>query len=205
MTTSLSGSSGYSGPAGASVGQKMAGNIIPKGYKQGQLQQFTPEQMNLFRQMFSQVGPESFLSKLAGGDQSQFEALEAPAMRQFAGLQGDIASRFSGAGMGARRSSGFSQAQTSAAQQFAESLQSQRLGLQRQALMDLMGISESLLGQRPYEQFMVKKDPSFLQQLGLGLAGSAGQMGSMFGGLGLANWAGFLGNRGQMPQNQQIT
>jgi len=208
MSSSLTGAGGYYGPAGSTAGQKMAGNIIPKGYKQAQLQQFTPEQMNLFRQMFSQVGPESFLSKLAGGDPSQFEALEAPAMRQFGQLQSQIASRYSGVdpgAMSARRGSGFQGAQTSAAQQFAESLQAQRLGLQRQALMDLMGISESLLGQRPYEQFMVKKDPSFLQQLGLGLAGSAGQMGSMFGGLGLANWAGFLGNRGQMPQNQQIT
>lgn len=183
MSTSLLGGNGYMGPAGTSVGQKMSGNIIPKGYRQGQLQQFTPEQMNLFRQMFSQVGPESFLSKLAGGDQSQFEALEAPAMRQFAGLQGDIASRFSGAGMGARRSSGFGQAQTSAAQQFAESLQAQRLGLQRQALMDLMGISESLLGQRPYEQFMVQKQPSFLQQLGLGAASGFGQGLGMLPGL----------------------
>lgn len=178
MSSSLTGAGGYYGPAGSTAGQKMAGNIIPKGYRQGQIQQFTPEQMNLFRQMFSQVGPESFLSKLAGGDQSQFEALEAPAMRQFGQLQSQIASRYSGVdpgAMSARRGSGFQGAQTSAAQQFAESLQSQRLGLQRQALMDLMGISESLLGQRPYEQFLTQKQPSFLQQLGLGMAGGFGQ------------------------------
>ena len=94
--SSMTGSMGYGG-----------GNKIPKGYEQGTLQQFTPEQMNLFKSMFGQVGPDSFLGKLAGGDQSMFEQMEAPAMRQFQGLQGQLASRFSGMGMGSRRGSGF--------------------------------------------------------------------------------------------------
>lgn len=178
MSSSLTGAGGYYGPAGSTAGQKMAGNIIPKGYKQAQLQQFTPEQMNLFRQMFSQVGPESFLSKLAGGDPSQFEALEAPAMRQFGQLQSQIASRYSGVdpgAMSARRGSGFQGAQTSAAERFAESLQAQRLGLQRQALLDLMGLSESLLGQRPFEQGLVPKEDSFLKKLGYQIGGGFGQ------------------------------
>ena len=37
----------------------------PHGYQKFAMQQFTPEQMELFSQMFSQVDPESFLSKLA--------------------------------------------------------------------------------------------------------------------------------------------
>src|ERR1700758_2426047 len=127
---------------------------IPSGYKKGMLQQFTPEQMQLFQQMFGHVGPESYLSKLAGGDQSTFGDIEAPALRQFNELQGNIASRFSNMGgggsqraLGARRSSGFQNTINSAASNFAQDLQSQRQGLQRQALMDLMGISNSLLGQ----------------------------------------------------------
>ena len=150
---------------------------IPSGYKKGSLQQFTPEQMNLFQQMFGQVGPESYLSKLAGGDQSTFGEIEAPAMRQFSGMQGNIASRFSGmGGLGARRSSGFQNTMNSAASNFAQDLQSQRQGLQRQAIMDLMGISNSLLGQRPQENFLVQKQQ---RQSGLG-----GAIGAGVGGLG---------------------
>ena len=77
------------------------------GAKSLTMQNFSPEQMQMFQQMFGRLGPDSFMGKLASGDQSQFEQMEAPAMRQFAGLQGNIASRFSGQGTGARRSSGF--------------------------------------------------------------------------------------------------
>ncbi len=73
--SSMTGSTGY------------GGSKIPKGYEQGSMQQFTPEQMNLFKSLFGQVGPDSFTSRLAGGDQSMFEQMEAPAMRQFQGLQ----------------------------------------------------------------------------------------------------------------------
>jgi hypothetical protein len=141
---------------------------IPSGYKKGSLQQFTPEQMELFQQMFGHVGPESYLSKLAGGDQSTFGEIEAPALRQFSGVQGNLASRFSGmGGLGARRSSGFQNTMTSAASNFAQELQAQRQGIQRQALRDLMGLSSDLLGQRPYENFMIKKQQKkpFWQQL----------------------------------------
>lgn len=157
---------------------------IPSGYKKGSLQQFTPEQMQLFQQMFGQVGPESFLSKLAGGDQSTFDEMEAPALRQFAGLQGNLASRFSGmGGLGARKSSGFQNTMNSASSNFAQELQSQRQGLQRQALMDLMGISNSLLGQRPFENSLVQKQqkPNFLGMLG-NVGGKL--LGSTLGGFG---------------------
>ena len=131
---------------------------IPSGYSKGKLQQFTPEQIDLFQQLFGNVGPESFLSRLAGGDQSQFEQLEAPALRQFSELQGNLASRFSGmGGTGARKSSGFQNAATSAASNFAQDLQAQRMGLQRQALGDLFNMSNVLLGQRPFENLLVQK------------------------------------------------
>ncbi len=133
------------------------GNKIPKGYSQGQIQQFTPEQMQLFSQMFSQVSPDSYTSRLAGGDESLFQEMEAPAMKQFSELQGGLASRFSGMGSGARRSSGFQNASNQASSDFAQSLQSRRQELQRNAIQDLMGMSNNLLGQRPYENFMVEK------------------------------------------------
>ena len=171
MSTSMTGSMGYRGPSGSSSGQTMTGgNIIPKGYRQGQLQQFTPEQMNLFQQMFSNVGPDSYLSKLAGGDEATFNQMEAPALRQFGQLQGNMASRFGGmGGTGGRRSSGFQNTMSSATSDFAERLQSQRQQLSRQALQDMMGMSNQLLNQRPYEQFLGKKPKPFWQELLLGL------------------------------------
>lgn len=133
------------------------GNKIPSGYKQGQIQQFTPEQIQLFKQMFGHVGEDSYLSKLASGDQSFYNEMEAPALRQFNDISAGIANRFSGMGTGGRHSSGFQNAQTSAASNFAQDLQSRRQDLQRQAIQDLRGFSNDLLGQRPYEQFLVQK------------------------------------------------
>ena len=170
MPTNL-GLSSSTGSAGTNFGSRMTGqkDVIPKGYKKGQIQQFTPDQMQLFEQLFSHAGPGSYLSRLAGGDQSQFEEIEAPALQQFQGIQGQLASRFSGMGSGARRSSGFQNTMRGAGSDFAQQLQSQRQGLQRQALQDLMGISESLLGQRPYENSLIKKQMPFWQQLLMGM------------------------------------
>ena len=167
------------GSTGGGGMPSQTGNSIPKGYKQGQLNQFTPEQHQLFQGLFQHAGPDSYLSKLAGGDQSQFAEMEAPALRQFQELQGGIASRFSQGG--ARRSSGFQNTQNQASQDFASLLQSQRTNYRNQALQQLMEMSNSLLGQRPYEQFIIKKDMGFGKQLGLNLAGGIGQAGAAFG------------------------
>lgn len=183
--TSMMGSTGYgatqlmrsSNQTGLNAGKGLTGgNKLPKGYEAGQLQQFTPEQMQLFQQLFGQLGPNSFLGKLAGGDQSMFEQLEAPAMRQFQGLQGQLASRFSGMGTGARRSSGFQNTANQATSDFAQQLQSNRMGLQNQAIRDLMGLGNQLLGQRPYEQFVKKP---FWQELLGGAAGGLTQAAAM--------------------------
>lgn len=161
----------------------LGGNKVPSGYKTAQLQQFTPEQMQLFKQLFSHTSPDSYLSRLAGGDQSFFDEIEAPALQQFSGLQGNIASRFSGAGsLGARKSSGFQNTMNSAASDFAMQLQSQRQGLQRQAIQDLMGMSSQLFGQRPYEQFLIPKQQNKSSGWG-GLAGAGiGAVGGYFAG-----------------------
>lgn len=164
MSSSLNSATGF--------GQK-----IPSGYKAGRLQQFSPEQMQLFSQLFSNVSPDSYLNRLAGGDQSMFDEMERPALRQFGALQGNIASRFSGMGSGARRSSGFQNAMNTASSDFAQQLQSNRQSLQRQALMDLMGISNNLLQQKPYENFLVEKQ----QKEGFNWGGAAG---GLLGGIG---------------------
>jgi len=148
---------------------------IPKGYSAGKIQQFSPEQIQLFKQLFGHLGPESYLSKLAGGDQSFFDEMEAPAFRQFNEQLGNIGSRFSGMGMGARKSSGFQNYTNQAASSFAQDLASQRQALQRQAIMDLMGLSESLLQQRPFERTLTEKPKPFWQTAGASLAGGLGQ------------------------------
>lgn len=177
--TSMIGNRGVAGPTGR------VGNKIPSGYKLGQLQNFTPEQMKLFQQMFGQLGPESYLSRLAGGDQDMFNQMEAPAMRQFAGLQGNIASRFSGMGMGARRSSGFGNVMNQAGSDFAQDLAARRQEIQHSALRDLIGLSTQLLGQRPYEQIITEKQhrPSTGQMLlGAGATGLGTAAGAYLGG-----------------------
>jgi len=144
----------------------MQGDYIPKGYRASQLQQFTPEQMQLFSQLFGHVGPESNVSRLAGGDQSSFEQMEAPAHRDFQSMLGQFGSRFSGMGMGGQKSSGFKNALTAASSNFAENLASRRQELQRQALFDLMGLSGALLGQRPYLRDVSEKnkEPNYFAQ-----------------------------------------
>jgi len=177
--SSMTGYGGMSNATGSSMKRGgRPGDVIPKGYRGGQLQQFSPEQMRLFQSLFSHVGPDSFLSKLGMGDEETFNQMEAPALRQFSGLQGNIASRFSGMGMGARKSSGFQNTMNQAASDFAQDLASKRADLQRQAILDLMGISNSLLGQRPQEKFLFEKQKKssggFGGAIGAGLGGLGG-------------------------------
>lgn len=159
----------------------MPAKMVPKGYDQ--IANFTPQQMQLFEQMFSHVGPDSYLSKIAGGDQSAFEEMERPAMKQFQGLQGQIGSRFSGLGgagsLGARRSSGFGLEQNQATQDFAERLQSNRLNMRNQALQGLMGMSNQLLGQQPYS--LSPKQQGSKWGSALSGAGQGATAGSAFG------------------------
>jgi len=161
------------GPTGINPNTTGTGQMqekIPKGYSKGSIQNFTPEMMQLFQQMFGHLGPDSFLSKLAAGDEETFGQIEAPALKQFSALQGQLGSRFSGMGTGARKSSGFQNTMNSAAQDFAGQLQSQRQGLQQQALQDLMGFSNQLLSQKPNENFLIKKEhkePFWKQLLGI--------------------------------------
>ncbi len=200
--SSMSGGLGMRGPAGNASGQTMAGagmlsNKIPRGYKEGRIAQYQPEQMDLFRQLFGHVGPNSYLSRLAGGDESMFEEMEAPAMRQFGALQGQLASRFSGMGMGGR-GSGFKNTMNQATSDFAQDLQSRRQGLQRQAIMDLMGLSQNLLQERPYETNLIQKAPrqrsNWGGAIGAGLGAIGGALGGPFGAVQGANFGSQIGS-----------
>jgi len=139
--------------------------------------------MELHQSQFQHLGPESYLSRLAGGDQSLFNEIEAPALRQFSELQGGLASRFSGAGsFGARKSSGFQNTMSAAASNFAQDLQSQRQALQRQAIQDLMGFSNTILNQRPYERSLYEKPEKQPSGWGAAIGGGLGGVGGFLAG-----------------------
>jgi hypothetical protein len=152
----------------------ISGEKIPSGYEKGRISRFTPEMMQLFNSLFGHLAPDSYLGRLAGGDESLFEEIEKPALKQFAGLQGGLSSRFSGMGLGGRHSTGFQNTATQAASDFAEQLQSQRQGMMQQAIRDLFGMSNQLLGQQPYEEFLTPKKKGFLESI----------LPELFGGLG---------------------
>lgn len=182
--SSMIGNRGSTGGFGQRSSANVGGDRIPKGFSQGRTSNFTPEMMELFQSLFGHLGPDSFLSKIAGGDEEAFGQMETPALKQFSGQLGNLASRFSGMGMGARNSSGFQNTATSAASDFAEKLQANRMGIQRDALKDLFGLSQGLLSQRPYENFLVPKEKGFWEQLFGGLSGGIGQgFGNKLGGL----------------------
>jgi len=153
--SSLSGNTGYGGVQGPSG---RVGNKLPSGSRVGQYANYTPQQMELHQRGFEQVAPDSYLSRLAGGDQSLFGEMEAPALKQHSALLGGLASRFSGYGsFGGRNSSGFKNQSNAASSDLAMQLQGNRQNLQRQAIQDLQSMSRELLGQRPYEQFRYDK------------------------------------------------
>ncbi len=92
-----------------------------------------------------------------------FQEMEAPAYRDFNSIISGISNRFgapSGGGqaqMGARRGSGYQNTLTAAGSNFAQDLQGRRQDLKRQALNDLMGYSNQILGQRPVDKFLAPK------------------------------------------------
>ncbi len=157
-----------SASTGSASGQNQAGmkEKVPSGYKKSVVNTYSPEAMQLLEQLMQHLGPDSYLSKIASGDQSFFEEMEAPAMRQFQGLQGDLASRFSGAGMGSRKGSGFMNAANQQTSDFAQDLQSKRQQMQMEAIKELMGMGSSLLSKNnPYETDVVEKNKPWWQEL----------------------------------------
>lgn len=138
-------------PSGAYSSQER----IPEGYEKFKINNYTPEQEKLSKSQYEHVGPNSYLSQLASGEGSAYESMEQSALRKFGDVQAGIASKFSGAGIGSRNSSGFANAQNTAASDFLKDLQAKRYEMRRNAIMDLMGITNNILNQRQYETGLV--------------------------------------------------
>lgn len=180
-------SGAYSSNGSYSKPYEMSREIVPEGYEDYQLKNYTPEQFALHQQQFGQVSPSSYLSRLAAGDPNEFAQMEKPALQQFNALQGNIASRFSGMGMGSRQSSGFQHSMSAASQDFAGQLQSKRADMRRQAIMDLMGLSSQILSQKPYEKGLAQQPH---EEQGKALGG----WGSVIGGVGGGIAGMYMGN-----------
>jgi hypothetical protein len=169
-------------------------NLAGTGYQQLQIPRLSPQQQQLFSQVMGGATPGIMggigqLSQMAaGGTPEMWEQMEAPALAQFAGLQGQLASRFSGMGTGARRSSGFQQATGAAASDLAQQLQAQRTGLQQQAIRDLMGLYGNLMGTQQFETALIPQETPWWQNL----LGSLGGIGGQLGGLGLMRGMGLF-------------
>lgn len=173
-------SGAYSSSGSYSNAPKQSREYIPEGYDDFKLNNYTDQQMQLHGQQFGQVAPNSYLSRLAAGDTNEFAQMEKPALQQFNSIQGNIASRFSGMGMGARNSSGFQNSMNSASQDFAGQLQSKRADMRRQAIMDLMGLSNQILNQKPYEKGLAQEG---YPEQGKALGGWGSVIGAVGGGI----------------------
>lgn len=147
-------------PSILSAGAGLMGAISGGGSKEGKVktyEQLSPEQRQRFQELIQQSGMSAgmqYLQGLASGDESTFAESEAPAMRQLGEMQGSLASRFSGMGMGGRKSSGFQNAVGGQAREMAEDLAAKRQGMRSNAIQSLMGLNQSLLNIQPTGQYM---------------------------------------------------
>lgn len=141
----------------------------PSGYMTGQVEGLSPGGRALYDQ-FHEGSSEGIgaglkhLTGLASGDESAFEEMERPATRRFGEQQAQLASRFSGMGIGARRSSGFQNASGSHARDFVQDMQSKRMDIRNNAINQLLGIGKHLLGTQDTKHYMVEEGPSGFEQ-----------------------------------------
>jgi len=136
----------------------------PAGYGVKSIPNMTPQMQKLYDALLSGVsggstGGLDYLSKLASGDESTFNKLEAPAYESFNKTLGQIGSRFSQ--YGAQNSSAFENAVGGAGSELALGLQGQRNQLQTDAINKLLGFSNQLLGHSPQENVLQKEDQGF--------------------------------------------
>ncbi len=174
------------GPTGRSSGASGT------GMKEVQTSVMTPQKHAFYNALMggTQQGIAGGLGHLSdvagGGSEAMHSQIEAPAMSQFGSMMGQLGSRFSGMGTGARKSSGFQQATGGAATDLAERLASQRQGLQQNAISQLMDLSRTLLSTPEFETSLIaKKQPFWKELLGSAvpaLAGGIGQVGGMMAG-----------------------
>ena len=113
-----------------------------------------------------------FISRLLGGDESIFQELEAPALRQFQEqIIPGLSERFTGMGLGAQGSSGYQQTLGAAGSRLAQDLAGQRAQYRMSALDRLLAQAGQTMQARPFD--IVPRTPGFIEGAATGIAGGA--------------------------------
>jgi len=141
---------------------------------------YEPEQENLLNQILGSLTGQlpmglQNLQNILGGGEEHFAAFERPARRAFEQQTlPTIAERFTGTfGEGSQRSSAFGQALGTAGRELEENLMASRLGMQGDALSQLLGLIGPSISPRKY-QYTLPRQPGFLENAGLALAEGLG-------------------------------
>ncbi len=165
------------------------GSILPHNYEIGSIQKFTPEQNKIHQYMGDLLGPSGYLSKIAGGDESFFQEMEAPALRQHQAITSGAGSRFGNLGLGNAKSGGFSMP-SSSFKDFAAALQANRTQQRMSAINSLMSGSNAYLSHKPTEKLLVpENDPLKYSKLSSTIFGAGG--GALQGGA-MGGWPGAI-------------
>lgn len=127
---------------------------IPEGYDLFAINQYTPEQEKLFKRNERQLGKGSYLDRLARGEESAYGETEGKAYSQFGGMQSNLGSRFGG-GMSTGQSG------NQASKDFMTNMRAGRHGMRQQAIMDLMGMTNQFLKQRPQERGLAESGEEY--------------------------------------------
>lgn len=165
----------------------MTAPVLPKvsGYKTYSLPNLTQEQQGVIQQQLPQMGQGTrsgidYYNKLASGDQSMFQDIEAPAYEAFNKLLGQVGSRFSQ--YGGRDSSAFQNAIAGAGGELSQNLASQRNNLRQSAIDKLLGQQNQLLGIKAFETGLQPKNRKQGFDWGGMLQALAPILGGMMGG-----------------------
>lgn len=168
----------------------LSSGLAKTGMRQINIPTMSPDKASFFNEIMGKLRPGMAstvqgLSGIAGGDMSSLAPLEQQAFKDFGGLQGSIASRFSGQGSGARRSSGFQNYMGEQASDLASQLAGQRLSFQQSAQKSLMDLFNQIMGQDEFDTFLTqkqKKTPLWKSLVGGALPLAGAGLGAAFGG-----------------------
>jgi hypothetical protein len=161
--------------------------FLGKGAQEKTRQIYEPQQEALLNQILGSLSSPmgsgiQNLQNILGGDQSSFDDFQRPARRGFEQeILPSIAERFTSSfGEGSDRSSAFGQALGTAGRELEEDLFSKRMGMQSDAMSQLMQLLGPAISPRKY-QYTVDRQPGFLENVGASAAEGLGK--SIGGGL----------------------
>lgn len=156
--------------------------LFGKGSKTKTKPIYNPQQEDILNQILGSLSgqfPQGLqnLQNILGGNEETFRQFEAPARRGFEQQTlPSIAERFTGQfGTGSQQSSAFGQALGTAGRELEENLLSKRIGLQGDALSQLLQLLGPATSPRQY-QYTKPRRPGILENVGAGASQGLGQL-----------------------------